>query len=212
MIFAYTRISTNKDTQIMDRQITAIEDYAIRNGFKIEKWSKERCSGSINTSNRPIYTEMKKTMRTGDVLILTDIDRLGRDADNIITELKDLKSLGIKTVILDTPYLNSWENIADDSIYQMIIDILITLKAHMAQQEREKIVTRINQGLDAAKGKGVILGRPKAEISEEFISKYKSFKAGAYGNLKTQDFIKTLGIKKSTYYKYIQILEKDQES
>lgn len=51
----------------------------------------------------------------------------------------------------------------------MIADIFITLKAHMAQQEREKTVARINQGLEVAKAEGKRLGRPKAELPQEFV-------------------------------------------
>ena len=63
------------------------------------------------------------------------------------------------------PYMNEWnlDRLKDNSIYDMVIDIVITIKAHMAQQEREKTVTRINQGLAVAKAKGKKLGRPKAD-------------------------------------------------
>lgn len=54
-------------------------------------------------------------------------------------------------------------------INHMIADIFITLKAHMAQQEREKTVARINQGLEVAKAEGKRLGRPKAELPQEFV-------------------------------------------
>jgi len=86
-----------------------------------------------------------------------------------------LKAKGIKLIALDIPYMNEWDNTIDDRMYNMIIDIVITLKAHMAEQEREKTVQRINQGLDAARAKGKTLGRPKAELSKEFIRNMKSF-------------------------------------
>ncbi len=60
-------------------------------------------------------------------------------------EFKSLKDNRVRVIALDTPYLNEWDKIQDSSIYNMIAEIFINLKApHMAQQEREKTVERIN--------------------------------------------------------------------
>lgn len=139
-------------------------------------------------------------------MVVTDIDRLGRSADDVIMEFKKLKSEGIRVIALDTPYLNEWQKVQDSSIYNMIADIFITLKAHMAEQEREKTVERINQGLAVARDKGKTLGRPKVELPKEFIKEYKKFKNGAYGDMSASSFAKMLGIGRSTLYKYIKLL------
>ena len=99
-------------------------------------------------------------MRNGDILVVSDLDRLGRYADDVIRELKELKEMGIKVVALDMPYMNEWNRVNDNSLYDMVVDIVITIKAHMAQQEREKIVSRINQG-SGCKRKGKRIGRRK---------------------------------------------------
>lgn len=209
-ILGYARISTNKDSQKHDRQIKALEDYAKENNFEFDDIKKERISGTVKTENRPIYKDLRdKTLRTGDILIITDLDRLGRDADDTIMELKSLKSKGIRVIALDTPYLNEFKKVQDDSIYEMIIDILITLKAHMAQQEREKTVQRINQGLSVAKSNGVKLGRPRVELPEDFIKEYEKFRNGEYGKMSATGFSKMLGIGRSTLYKYINIYKEE---
>lgn len=95
-------------------------------------------------------------------------------------EFKKLKADAVRVIDLDTPYLNEWDKVQDSSIYNMIADIFITFKAHMAQQEREKTVQRINQGLEVARVKGKTLGRPKAELPKEFVKEYQKFKDGAY--------------------------------
>ena len=66
---------------------------------------------------------------------------------------------------------------------RMIIDIVITLKAHMAEQERLKTVSRIKQGLAAILEKGTKLGRPRRELSADFIKKYEEFRNGEYGKM-----------------------------
>ena len=220
MIFGYMRISTQKEKQTTDRQRITLEQYATDNKFKFNEIVQERISGTIQAEHRPVYNDLKnKTLRgtekdakgnivsEGDILIITDLDRLGRSADDVIAELKDLKVKGIRVIALDIPYMDSWEKMKDNSMADMIIDILITLKAHMAQQEREKTVQRINQGLDVARAKGKKLGRPSAELPREFTKEYKKFKDGEYGSMSASGFAKMLGIGRSTLYKYIKVFE-----
>ena len=207
MILGYMRISTQKEKQTTDRQRITLEQYATDNKFKFDEILEERISGTISANKRPIYNELKAKVRKDDILIITDVDRLGRNADDVIMEFKKLKSEGIRVIALDTPYLNEWEKVQDSSIYNMIADIFITLKAHMAQQEREKTVQRINQGLAVAKANGKALGRPNAELPKDFIKEYRKFKDGSYGAMSAMAFAKMLGIGRSTLYKYIKIIE-----
>ena len=209
-IYAYMRKSKNTDAQKHDRQELALKEYAKANNFVIDAFITESVSGSINTDKREEYSTLKnKTLRSGDTLLITDIDRLGRDADNVIHELKELKQRGVRVVALDVPHMNQWEKTKDESIYSMIIDILITLKAHMAQQENEKRRDRIMQGLNVAKQKGVTLGRPKVELPPDFIKQYKKFRNGEYGKMTATAFAKMLGMGRATLYKYIAIFEMD---
>jgi Site-specific recombinases, DNA invertase Pin homologs len=207
MIYGYMRISTQKERQTIDRQRITLEAYAKENDFTIDDIAEERISGAIKAEHREVYKTLKSKLRVDDILIITDLDRLGRDADDIIAELKDLKAKGIRVIALDIPYMNEWQKAQDSSIYNMIIDIVITLKAHMAQQEREKTVQRINQGLDSARAKGTKLGRPSAELPKDFIKEYEKFTSGAYGKISALQFAKMLGIGRSTLYKYIKIYE-----
>jgi DNA invertase Pin-like site-specific DNA recombinase len=212
MIYGYMRISTQKEKQTTDRQRITLEQYAAINGFEFADIKEERISGTVKAENREVYSDLKKkTLRKDDILIITDLDRLGRDADDVIAELKDLKSKGIRVIALDIPYMNEYKKAQDSSIYDMVVDIVITLKAHMSQQEREKTVARINQGLDAARAKGKKLGRKPVELPENFIKEYKKFTDGKYGDMTAKGFAKMLGIGRATLYKYINILEPEKE-
>ncbi|MDD3840918.1 MAG: recombinase family protein, partial [Clostridia bacterium] len=83
MIYGYMRISTNKESQKTDRQKLTLERYAADNNFKFDAIVEERVSGTVKAENRPIYKDLKtKTLREGDILVITDLDRLGRDADD----------------------------------------------------------------------------------------------------------------------------------
>lgn len=207
MIFGYARISTNKESQKTDRQLITLKKYSEDNNFTFDRIFEERISGTVKAENRPKYDELKRQLRKDDIIVITDVDRLGRSADDVMMELKHLKAKGIKVVALDVPHMNEWNTVSNDSLYDMIVDIVITLKAHMAQQEREKTVARINQGLDVAKEKGVVLGRPKAELPKDFIKEYNKFKNGDYGKISATGFAKMIGIGRATLYKYIKIYE-----
>ncbi len=203
-IIGYMRVST-KDRQTTDRQELTLKDYAKRNGFTFDKLVSDKVSGTIKANNRFEYAKIKENMRSGDILVLTDLDRLGRNADDVIRELKELKANNIKVVALDMPYLNEWNRVNDNSMFDMVIDIVITIKAHMAQQEREKIVSRINQGLAVAKERGKKLGRPRVTLPDNFVKEYKKFSNGEYGKMTASGFAKMLGIGRATLYKYIEI-------
>ena len=210
MIFGYMRIST-KDKQTTERQEITLMQYAKANKFEFDGLISEKVSGTIKANNRIEYSKLSDKMRNGDILVISDLDRLGRDADDVIRELKELKEKGIKVVALDMPYMNEWNRVSDNSMYDMVVDIVITIKAHMAQQEREKIVSRINQGLAVAKEKGKKLGRPTVQLPDDFIKEYRKFKDGKFGDMTATGFAKMLGIGRATLYKYIGIYESKQD-
>lgn len=209
-IFAYMRISTNKTTQKTDRQQQTIIEYSIANGFRIDEFFSDTITGGTKADNRPNYHNMKVQLRNGDTVIVSDIDRLGRNADDVIIEIKDLQSKGIRVVALDVPFLNDWQKMNDDSLSRMIIDIFVTLKAHIAQQEKEKTHERVMQGLNTARAKGKKLGRPATGVPKEFKKEYNKFQSGEYGNISVVQFAKMNGIATSTFYKYTTILKKEE--
>lgn len=207
MIYGYVRISTQKKSQKTDRQLFVLKEYAKKNGFEFTDIVEERFTGA--SFNREKYLKLRnENLVPGTILVITDVDRLGRSATETIAEFNFLKTKGVKVIPLDIPFLNEWGKANDDSMYNMIADIFITLKSHIAQQELELKKKRINEGLAAAKENGIKLGRPKTEVPDNFIKEYRKFKAGGYGNDMTMSkFAKMMGMARSTCYKYINLLE-----
>ena len=103
--------------------------------------------------------------------------------------------------------MNDWKKMNDDSLSRMIIDIYITLRAHMAQQEKEKTHERVMQGLNAARAIGKKLGRPATGVPKEFVKEYNKLQDGEYGNISIVKFSKMNGIAVSTFYKYASIIK-----
>lgn len=118
-IFGYMRISTT-DKQTTARQELTLGQYADKNSFKFDQVITDKISGTIKVEIRPAYSKLKSMLRENDVIVVTDLDRLGRNADNVIMELKELKKLGIKVVALDMPYMNEWNRVSDNSLYNLI--------------------------------------------------------------------------------------------
>lgn len=208
-IFAYMRISTNKATQKTDRQQQTIIEYSLRNNFQVNEFFSDIITGGTKADNRPNYHRMKMQLRGGDTVIVSDVDRLGRNADDVIVEIKDLQAKGIRVVSLDVPFLNDWQKMNDDSLSRMIIDIFVTLKAHIAAQEREKTHDRVMQGLNTARAKGKKLGRPSTGVPKEFRREYDRFQNGEYGRISVVQFAKMMGIATSTFYKYAAIIRNE---
>ena len=206
-IFAYMRKSTNKKSQKLDRQKYELLKFASENNFTIDEFVSDVISGETKANDRENYHYMKQCLRGGDTVIVTDIDRIGRNTDDVILEIKDLQMKKVRVVILDIPYMNDWKVIYDESIYKMAIDIFIVIKAHIAQQEKEKIHDRVMQGLEVARSKGKKLGRPATGVPKEFIKEYNKLQSGEYGNISVVQFAKLQGIAVSTFYKYVGILK-----
>jgi DNA invertase Pin-like site-specific DNA recombinase len=210
-VYGYARVSTKKDLekQSLDRQHFILKEYANKNDFELYEIIDEYMTGK--TLNRPEFDVLiNKVLREGDVLIVTDLDRLGRNADDVIVMIKNLKKRSIKLCALDTPYLNDWSFVNDDGqesngIYSMMIDILITLKAHMAEQERLKLSERTKQALASKKADGVVLGRPASHTKDEFLKLYNRVEQG---DLKVTEAAKLMNISRNQFYvlkkKYIK--------
>ena len=150
---------------------------------------------------------MKGKIRSGDLIIIKELDRLGRNMDMIKSEWQDLTKVGADIVVIDTPILNTSNK--TDLEKNLISNIVFELLSYMAEKERLKTRQRQAEGIAALKarneGKGI--GRPKADIPQDFLTEYRKFKSGEYGKMSVAKFANMIGIGRSTLYKYIKQLE-----
>jgi len=202
-IFAYIRVSTKE--QHTDRQEQAIKEYSASEGIDVTETFTDKASGK--DFNREAYLAMKSKIRSGDLIIIKELDRLGRNMDMIKSEWQDLTKAGADIVVIDTPILNTSNK--TDLEKNLICNIVFELLSYMAEKERLKTRQRQAEGIAALKarneGKGI--GRPKADIPEGFLKEYRDYKAGKYGDMTAVKFAKMIGIGRSTLYKYVKQLE-----
>ena len=151
----YVRCSSKE--QNPERQIIAMREF----GVPEEAIVIEMLSGK--NFERPIYQEMVRQLKPGDVLVLNSLDRLGRDYDAVIDEWRYVtKELGADIVILDMPLLDTRQKDRDLTA-AFIADIVLQILSYVAEMEREFNRQRQAEGIAAAKARGVKLGRPPKE-------------------------------------------------
>ena len=188
--FGYARVSTTH--QNTDRQLDALLEYGLdERNIIIDKQSGK-------DFERVGYLALKNTMlRSGDTLVVKELDRLGRNKRMIKEELEWFKAHGIRVKILNVP-TSLMECEGQDWILEMVSNILIEVMASIAEEERAKNHQRQSEGIQAAKNKGVVFGRPtvtKPENYEAVMEKVSS------GEITAVQAMKMMGIHKTTFYK-----------
>ncbi|GHV20013.1 DNA recombinase [Clostridia bacterium] len=187
--FGYARVSAAD--QNLDRQLQALTDY----GLDPRDIIADKLSGK--DFNRPGYLALKNQMlRSGDVLVIKELDRLGRSYEQMKTEWRELQALGVDIVVLDTPILNTKEK--SNLEKALISNIIFELLSYTAEKERQKIKARQSEGIAAAKSKGKHLGRPQAIAPPGFASECAKWRNGEQSAVET---MRRLGLKRTTFYK-----------
>lgn len=166
--FGYIRVST-KDQNI-DRQYKALIDAGIRpENLYIDKESGK-------DFNRTNYKRMIRKIKTGDVVFVKAIDRLGRNYDEIIEQWTLLtRKKDVDIVILDCPILDTRTQ-TNGLTAKVITDIFLQLMSYVAQIERENTRQRQFEGIKIAQAKGVKFGRPAKKKPYNYHVVYNDWK------------------------------------
>ena len=200
--FAYHRVSHK--TQRLDRGCIEVEGFCkSRNITLANPIYTDKQSG--RTFDRPRYIVLKEdVLRAGDTLIITEVDRLGRNKREILKELQDFKEMGVRVMILELPTTLVDIDIADPLgklIFETIQNMVIELYACLAQAEVEKKDKRQREGIDAMKARGDWdrYGRPKACAWDKFVAMYQRVERG---EIRPSMAAKELGMSVPTFYRY----------
>ena len=152
-VYGYARVST-KD-QCLDRQIIALKDF----GIDDKDIYLDKISGK--DFKRPKYRKMVRRLKEDDVLVVMSIDRLGRNYEEILEEWRLLtKKIKAQIVVLDMPLLDTRQK-DKDLTGVFLADMVLQILSYVAETERSNIRKRQEEGIIAAKKRGVIFGRPK---------------------------------------------------
>lgn len=196
MIFGYARVSSKEQNE--DRQIKALVEFGVdKKNILVDK-------ASGKDFDRVSYSNLKENiLRPGDVLVIKELDRLGRNKEQVKKELDyfkenkiRIKILNIPTTLVDLPEGQEWG-------FEMINNILIELLGAIAEEERNKIKVRQAEGIKALKdrngGKGI--GRPKTQLNKE---QRNILNLWAKGEIKGVQAQKLMNVKKGTFYNLVK--------
>lgn len=159
--FLYCRVSTS--TQFTENQVQEVKAA----GFDVQasRVVEETISGSIAANQRPGFQKLLERIESGDVLIVTKLDRLGRNAMDVRSTVEQLASAGIRVHCLALGGVD-----LTSAAGKMNMQVL----GAVAEFERDLLIERTQQGLIRAKAEGKKLGRPEATSTTAAVQRLKA--------------------------------------
>lgn len=199
-IYGYVRVSTKEQNE--GRQVEAMKDF----GITEERIFIDKQSGK--DFNRPEYQTLKRMLKDspGSLLVIHSIDRLGRNYKEITNEWRELTTeckADIK--VLDMDLLDT--RLHKDLLGTFVADLVLQILSYNAENERTNIRKRQAEGIAVAKAQNKHLGRPKAEMTKEFMTEFKRWKNGEI--TATQAMINA-NVKRNTFYNLAKVAEMEQ--
>ena len=177
-LFGYARVSTSQ--QSLDIQIKLLKE----EGIKASRIFTDKSTGSKLKRNGLDLLRLK--VEEGDVVIVTKLDRLGRDTADMIKLIKDFDNMGVAIKFLNDGIST------EGSMGKMVVTIL----SAVAQAERERILERTNEGRIEAKLKGITFGRKRSINRKKVIDQFELGKGAS-------EISKDMKIGRSTVYKIL---------
>ncbi|MBD5854124.1 MULTISPECIES: recombinase family protein [Lactobacillales] len=140
----YARVSSKE--QNLDRQLEALQS--------VSKVFSDKLSGQ--STERPQLQAMLDYLREGDIVIVTELDRLGRNNKDLTEIMNVIQQKGATLEVLNLPSMNGIE---DENLRRLINNLVVELYKYQAESERKRIKERQAQGIELAKKKGRFTGR-----------------------------------------------------
>lgn len=207
--FYYVRVSTQK--QKTDRQLLdiALSDFCKRNKVDINTIIIMEEKESGKNFDRPQYKLLKQVVREDDNIIVSSIDRFGRNYMEGRKEFTDFLNKGVKVFVLDRPMLEELYKL-NDNMSKFMINFLVDWELMNAEEELKRIKKRQRQGIDALRMQngGKAIGRPKINLVALTEDQRKVLNAN-YDRWKNKEitgveFAKMLNLKKNSFYNIIK--------
>ena len=148
-LFAHCRVSTHEQTTLNQTREIAAAGFDLKPARVIT----ETVSGSVTASERPAFGALINKLEDGDVLVVTKLDRLGRNAMDVRATVEALEGMGVRVHCLALGGVD-----LTSAAGRMTMQVL----AAVAEFERDLLIERTQSGLARAKAQGKTLGRPLA--------------------------------------------------
>lgn len=152
--FGYGRVSTSsQDSENQRLELAGA-------GWAIDYWFADTISGKSASSQRPAFKDLLSKIRDGETLLVAKLNRLGRDAIDVLQTVRGLGTRNIKVVVhqLGSTDLTSPAGKLLLSMLSMLS--MLAAVAAVAEMERDLLIERTQAGLSRARSEGRVLGRP----------------------------------------------------
>jgi DNA invertase Pin-like site-specific DNA recombinase len=194
MIYGYIRVSTDKQT--VENQRFEIIRYAKRKKLMIDRWIQETISGTIDPQKRNLG-KLLNHVQPGDVIICSELSRLGRSMFMIMSILNRLMEMNVAVYTVKEGY-----KLGQD-LQSKVLAFAFSISAEI---ERNLIVERTTEALKRRKAQGIILGRPKGRKNTSYkLSDKKEEIIKFLEDGYTKTFItKYYGVSSATLYNFLR--------
>jgi putative DNA-invertase from lambdoid prophage Rac len=145
--FAYLRVSKTDDVMTLADQRLELEQA----GYSIDYWHEETIGGSTPAMGRPGFAAMLARMRDGESLVVSKLDRLGRDAIDVIATVRTLAERNIRVIV---------HSLGGVDLVSPTGKLLVGMLAAVAEMERDLLIERTRAGIARARSEGKSVGRP----------------------------------------------------
>jgi DNA invertase Pin-like site-specific DNA recombinase len=150
--------------------------------------------------NRPAYKSLMDELQSGDLLYIKSIDRLGRNYEEIQNQWRILtKERRVDIAVIDMPLLDTRNG--RDLVGTFLADIVLQILSFVAQNERENIRKRQDEGIKAARIRGIHLGRPLKKPPDNFLELANLW---LHRNLTTTELMRKTGLTETTLYRRLR--------
>lgn len=203
--FGYSRVSTT--AQHLDRQENVLKSYVSCDENGQPYLYSDKASGK--DMEREGFKAMFRAMRPGDTLYVKSIDRIGRNKHQIKQYLEKLRNKQIRLKVIDIPTTMHDFPSEQEWVSDMINNILFEVYISLAEQERNTILQRQREGIEAAKAKGKHLGRPIIEYPPDWGHLYNLWEKDI---ITSKEFMIKVDMKKSTFYAKVKKYRQQQKT
>jgi recombinase len=201
MIYGYVRVSSKAQNE--ERQIAALKN----EGVTIENIFIDKESGK--DFNRSAWQKLMAKLVIGDIIVIKELDRMGRNNNEIKENFELIKNKGCYLKFLENPLLSTKGKSQVE--IELIQPLVLHLFGYLAEKEREKLLIRQREayeqletdekGRKISKKKNKVVGRPN-KLENLTTEQKRYIRAWIEGSIKISDCIKNVGIKKTSLYKY----------
>lgn len=196
MIYGYARCSTNESKQDINRQIRELKNL----GASDETIYLEYASGT--KADRREFNKLLNIVVPGDAIVTTEVSRLSRSTKQLIELIDFIRDNKLKLIIKDSMTIDCTNGELDP-----MTKAFLQISGVFAELERDIISQRVKSGMQNAKAKGKVLGRPQTtadDIPSVFMKHYPKYEAE---EINVTEFARLCSMSRTTIYKYLKLIE-----